>query len=231
MSQVGQITAPRWGVPDWRDEGAYPDSETTMYEWRWQFLRRRPDYREFWLSRAKADFESSCQLAERLQKNDPDYPYPEWYRGWPVGEGFFGGVPTTLDPSFPHSKPNPPVQIFETKGGESSVWRADPEANYTAWLAGLMSFEFDLNAPIAEQVKTAERRLKTEQIARHGELISGPRNHTAKWRTYLRVIDARDDGQSWSTINREILRYTRNEAQAARQVWEQAQDVMFKAGS
>ena len=94
-----------------------------------------------------------------------------------------------------------------------------------------MSIEFDLNTPIAEQVKTAERRLKTEQIARHGELISGPRNHTTKWRTYLRVIDARDDSQSWSTINREILRYTRNEAQAARQVWEQAQEVMFKAGS
>jgi hypothetical protein len=93
-----------------------------------------------------------------------------------------------------------------------------------------MSIEFDLKSPIAKQLERAERLLKTEQAARFGEIGKGLRNHTTKWHTYLRVIDARDDGQSWSTIARKILRYTRNEPQAARQVWEQAQRLMFKTG-
>jgi hypothetical protein len=226
MSEVGQMTAPRWGVPDWRNEDAYPGSETKMYEWSWQFLRRRPDYREFWLKHAKVEFERSCKFAEIMQEDDPEYPTPEWYRGWVVKKSFFGGISSTLDPSFPHYKPG----IFEPKGGGHSVWRAKYDDETAAWNNGLMSIEFDLKSPIAKQLERAERLLKTEQAARFGEIGKGLRNHTTKWHTYLRVIDARDDGQSWSTIARKILRYTRNEPQAARQVWEQAQRLMFKTG-
>jgi hypothetical protein len=48
-----------WNVPDWRDASAYqnpdaltrPDEELILYDdrftyWRWEFLRRRQDYRE-----------------------------------------------------------------------------------------------------------------------------------------------------------------------------------------
>jgi hypothetical protein len=39
-----------WNVPDWRDESAYPDvAATSSYQWRWEFSRRDPYYRRFWL--------------------------------------------------------------------------------------------------------------------------------------------------------------------------------------
>jgi hypothetical protein len=37
-----------WGLPDWRDTKAYPTSQTPRLVWWWQFLRRRPDYRDEW---------------------------------------------------------------------------------------------------------------------------------------------------------------------------------------
>jgi hypothetical protein len=40
------MTSP-WGVPDWRDADAYPRKMTDR-TWRWEFLRRRPDYRKAW---------------------------------------------------------------------------------------------------------------------------------------------------------------------------------------
>jgi hypothetical protein len=40
----------RWGVPDWEDPTAYPETDGLDSQlWRWQFLRRREDYREDWL--------------------------------------------------------------------------------------------------------------------------------------------------------------------------------------
>jgi hypothetical protein len=36
-----------WGCPEWRQEDAYP-AELETWQWRWEFLRRNPDYRESW---------------------------------------------------------------------------------------------------------------------------------------------------------------------------------------
>jgi len=226
--RIGGMTAPRWGVPDWRDEAAYPGPEAPMHEWRWQFLRRRPDYRQFWLDHARQDFERAVRFAEMMREEDPDYPHPEWRCGWMVNASFFGGVSKTLDPAWPHYQPG----IFEPRGGDlSAVWRAEYDDHQAALDAGRMTVEFDLNSPIAEQIRRAEKMLRTDQLVRHGELLKSPRHHTTKWSSYLRVIDARDDKQTWATIANEILRYTRKEPQAARQVWEQVQELMFKAGA
>ena len=39
-----------WGVPDWRDERPYfATHKLTASQWRWEFIRRRPSYREDWV--------------------------------------------------------------------------------------------------------------------------------------------------------------------------------------
>ncbi len=39
-----------WGVPDWRDESTYlATHKLTDRQWRWEFMRRRPLYREDWV--------------------------------------------------------------------------------------------------------------------------------------------------------------------------------------
>lgn len=229
-SKPGEMTAPRWGVPDWRDESKYPDQDTPIYEWHWQFLRRRPDYREYWLKHAKAHFENCCSFAVHVRRNgDPDYMMPEWYRGWVVEGGVLGGYTSTLDPAFPHYRGG--VGVFPGRLGGRSVWRAEWQAHSEADRAGLVSIEFDLNEPLRPQLDCAEKRLEADQLERIGANPLPGRRHTGKWATYLRVIDARDDRQSWSVIGRHILKHTRNNPQAARQVWEQAQRLMFKVGS
>jgi hypothetical protein len=37
----------KWGIPDWRNANAYPTSLTDAL-WRWEFLRRKDDYRNDW---------------------------------------------------------------------------------------------------------------------------------------------------------------------------------------
>jgi len=40
----------RWGCPDWRDRGAYTlTDESESWRWKWEFLRRTPDYRDLWM--------------------------------------------------------------------------------------------------------------------------------------------------------------------------------------
>lgn len=47
MPDAVQTKASELGVPDWRDAAAYPKShELTLSDWRWEFLRRNPKYRE-----------------------------------------------------------------------------------------------------------------------------------------------------------------------------------------
>ena len=54
MIAKGEVMA-WWGIPDWTRVEAYPNpSTTTDLEWRWEFLRRRPDYREKWENRYAA---------------------------------------------------------------------------------------------------------------------------------------------------------------------------------
>ena len=44
-----------WGVPDWRDDKAYPKLDDISDRlWRWEFIRRMPDYRDAW-DRASKD--------------------------------------------------------------------------------------------------------------------------------------------------------------------------------
>lgn len=39
----------KWGVPNWRDASAYPvANDMADRAWRWEFLRRRTDYRTDW---------------------------------------------------------------------------------------------------------------------------------------------------------------------------------------
>jgi hypothetical protein len=44
-----------WGVPDWQRPQDYPNfpGPFAMRKWAWQFLRRNPEFREFWLTKVE----------------------------------------------------------------------------------------------------------------------------------------------------------------------------------
>ena len=55
-----------WGVPDWGDATAYPKpGEITDRLWRWEFIRRMPDYREAWDRASRNEYERHCRMAEQ----------------------------------------------------------------------------------------------------------------------------------------------------------------------
>ena len=61
-----------WGVPDWRDAKAYPGwDEIGILGWRWEFLRRNPEYRRDW-SRPESTF-----VNPDWTENDPEGWYLE----------------------------------------------------------------------------------------------------------------------------------------------------------
>lgn len=64
-----------WGVPDWRDGTAYPAPDDFTSVWRWQFLRRRSDYREDWLLHHEQSF-------RRNVANSRNLPAPEGLASW-----------------------------------------------------------------------------------------------------------------------------------------------------
>ena len=74
------MSNPNWGVPDWRDASAY-EIDRSPRQWRWEFLRRRQDYREDWLMH----YEPGVREALAIYG---DKPLPEGVHSW---EDHFSG--------------------------------------------------------------------------------------------------------------------------------------------
>lgn len=215
----------RWGVPDWRNEDEYP-ADMKLHEWLWQFCRRRHDYREAWLLGARKALDDHLGFVKYM--NDTG---EEMASSWTSLEGYMFHDPEAeklfrlhyiRDPA----EPKPTRGLFAARYGDSFGW-SDIELTEEEQRQGVYRVTFNLNEPINDQIKRARELLLEMQEEHLGNAVKDRRLHTGKWSTYLRVLDARDDGQTWEVISREILRYTRNEPQAARQVWEQAQRLMF----
>ena len=72
-----------WGVPDWREADQYPATDSlTHRQWRWQFLRRRPEFRAEW----QAGVHAGKIWFDTVLTGDPDRCKREY------------GIPTVIDP-------------------------------------------------------------------------------------------------------------------------------------
>lgn len=207
-----------WGVPDWRSADGYERKNWNINQWRWQFIRRRADLR--------AEFDRLAQrvYADKLElfEAEPDL-FPDGIVLRPSDPGFT--VATRLIHGGHEHLPNPRIseQPFQaiSWNDRSDAWRRPVGDEQD----GFLRFEFDLSRPLAPQLKTAERFLKEFQRLRVGKLVQF-RQHREKWPTYLRVLDARNEGASWSEIA-PILRFTTGTDQNARDVHQQAEDLCF----
>ena len=60
----------QWGIPDWKDPSTYPDIEKTPKTvWKWEFLRRREDYRDDWLTYAPLTYQQKLGENKTKKKN------------------------------------------------------------------------------------------------------------------------------------------------------------------
>lgn len=200
----------RWGLPDWTKPGDYP-SEATDYQWRWEFLRRRPDYREEW-----------DQWEGFFQREQEGIVYA--ITDEPILMELKFGVSVIYDPRqqldagkvrhlFNAAEPGvSPVRFSaddirrgaELAGnpGELEIqieWRQEMEKACRA--AGLTAYHFNIRKPLGPQITKAHEQLLCLQEELHRK-ENTPRPSRELWPTYLRVLDARDSGTSWPTIGK-----------------------------
>ncbi len=127
-----------WGIPDWRNESAYPKrNETSMRSWAWEFLRRNPDYRWTW------------QEVAAPRDGLPPSPYhddPARY-----------GLRAFLDPRRSNAKPcflsRRPGTVLHFGPGKFSCRACDA------------AIIVDLTRPIGPQLATAATKLKNRAQA------------------------------------------------------------------
>lgn len=232
------------GVPLWKNSGKYSDSESrTDSQWRWEFLRRRPDYREAWVNNFEKEQAYFDELdAQGLLDNR------ERYRS--IGSSF-----TVICEPFHVSRIDAP-------------WLEKPQNNFWnptyGWSLGTLSenvpidslvatsklreergqvlFAFDINRPFEEQIQKVRAHFESHQRELHGQPLTKSRHHKRRWATYLQTIDARDQGATFEDlyIEIELSNLSTNEYDAALeknlaasglQLWRQAQDLMFKVTS
>lgn len=227
---------PDW-LPDWREDSEYP-SELSLYQWQWQFLRRREDYQKDW------DKYHDDWYAEKLNEYK-NIPLADGVSSWKEHFKDIAGMPNAehrekykvhflLNPSMNDCNVGPPG-LFVNQCN-SIVNFASQKSFDEMNGKGVRLYSFDLNKPIEPQLKKAKSHLIYLQEVTTGK-PKGDRNHFNKWPLYLRVMDAQRSGATYQLIGEELL-LSENDilngsgdteiANKAHQVWTAARNIMFK---
>jgi hypothetical protein len=176
-----------WGVPDWQDVRAYSfPADTPDRVWRWEALRRRPDYRAAW--------NHCAEVFGGVRKNGVCYAFTD--NPEDVRRRF--GVSVIHDPR--RVMPEHYLSFFTRAFAVAAV--GDPVVPATLGLVplGFADFRFDLARPLNPQLENAKKHLLAVQAKMTGGVKNTQRPRRNQWATYLRTIDARDAGASWAEI-------------------------------
>jgi hypothetical protein len=157
--------------PDWRDRHSYPHPTESVTFWRWEFLRRDPEYQADYAASLPADAE---KLASR-------HLFGEGLREPPAELTEKYGLEFLPDPI----RDLPPGLEMVRNWRDRGPLDDDELAVYQE--AGFFPVMFDLSLPLDEQFE--EMKPMLERAAKRRGL-SADRSHKAMWRTYLRFMDA-----------------------------------------
>ena len=216
--------------PNWTDEATYPLAQKLNDTfWRWEFLRRRADYRQDWEMYYQTTYEYDVACA-----NDPKYPtrYGKKVVS-PDHPAFKARMPNSLEKYHLSGLPNPTI---------AKPWMLSFDANYGRmyfgqgpdWMGGgeevslclsewRVAAVFDLKKPLSPQldkVKTDLLEWQEHQVGRNLER----RKSRDEWPLYLRVLDAVELGVSFQEIGRQLLDIQEDDVAEARitQLYKQA---------
>lgn len=232
------------GVPRWKNSEEYSDSESrTDLQWRWEFLRRRPDYRAAWVNNY-----DECQAYYDRLNSEGLLDNRDRYRA--VGSTYI----TVCEPFHTNridapwlDKPGMHFWNFTYGWALGTLSEHVPIDSLVAASKrredrGQMLFAFDLNRPFDDQIEKVRAFFEGAQSERLGLKLLKNRQHKRKWGTYLQAIDARDQGATYEDLFTEIelsvlsaseydAALDKNLAASGMQLWKQAHDLMFKVTS
>lgn len=219
-----------WAVLDWQDDTAYAGLQWNLLEWQWQFLRRLPDYGDYFEECAVAKHLSALKEYEEVKRlvvegriiDHSGTKMVELKDGsWRLAD--YNLLPMhPSDPCYYVAAPDPrkyntPVLInprndapethvlhmaFYDRVKSGIKIHASLHGSFRSIPGETMLVEIDLSRPIRPQLNSIEATalaftspkkridLKRRAKARRLDL----------WRLYLRVLDARNAGATWSEI-------------------------------
>jgi hypothetical protein len=200
MHGTGERIYPQdWGLPDWRDGGAYPNHESAEpLKWCWEFLRRNPEYREFWERVERAEqalgpldrpLTTSLDGSAKVRISDGGTLV-----GVAEAEERFG-LWRAYDPRLSESGAQ-----FNRFG--ATYFTGSPGLGEQAMPVpeGKVAILFDPFLPIEPQLKSA--RVTLQSLGRARSYLSGQkakseaRPRVQLFANYLRILDAKEAGVS-----------------------------------
>jgi hypothetical protein len=241
-----------WGLPDWKDATKYARFDHwDFYRWRWEFFRRRSDLRTYFDARSEETYQRYKNL------NDKPFPEPNEPGFCAIvdvdarNEFGYSALPN------PRIGDQPFETLWTWTGdGAGNIIHGDWEGGSVGELLDAIGLQlsdeqafilagsrthkraivgeteiaitFDLDKPLEPQIVHARQILRDEQKLRHEKLLQ-KRRRQELWPAYLRVIDARADGATWSQIANILPCHTGSRTpQDARRFHLQACELMIK---
>lgn len=231
-------------------------TEWSMKRWQWEFYRRQNFIREYFDERADKAYQQNLETYAAIPELYENHsPLPPSERGFTLNVDYgdelkigyyrlanprIGNQPEmTISPctSAARLKYDSPTGCSRGTIDENLTYANIVLTKRERWLLGPLledfpvrlrtnqvAVTFDFDFPLEPQIKTAKEFLKSE-YERLGR-PSQKRAHKSKWLSYLRTIDAREAGASWSEIA-EIHNLTAQREQTARDIWEAATRLRF----
>jgi Family of unknown function (DUF6499) len=189
------------GIPDWRETTGYPQlRETSMSDWRWEFLRRNPQYRhDYQRPDTSLEDESRCRYFERVYAmvtpQDPRVSAAEYIKSYWARHQ--------------HDVLCFPIYHFDKFIGTNSLSTMYANAQEIERIMHQASFHdlffrVDPLKPLEPQFKaiTEISRMSQRSLLRKSPR---PRRSKKKWLLYLRVLDARECEATYIEIARVCL--------------------------
>jgi hypothetical protein len=195
-------------VSDWKDGATYPRPDKTNDTlWRWEFLRRRSDYRRDWEKYYPPTYEFDVACA-----NNPHYPTRYHNKVFlPDHPAFKARMPNSLEKYHLSGLPNPAI---------ARPWMLSFDSNYGRiyfgqgpdWLGGgeeitlclsewRVAAMFDLKKPLPAQIEKVKSDLMEWQGHQVGRNLER-RKCRDDWPMYLQVLDAVELGVSFREIGK-----------------------------
>ena len=180
-----------WNVPHWlnKDEYAPPSGSVEKLYWAWQFLRRNPEYRNFWVNRV-VELGLGDPWRDAIDGVSCHYAGGIWEDAIDEASSRFGLA-------LPHNPAERQGAYFATAGTTIIKGAYEQKEPHD------VVFKFDLRLPLDAQFKRALQSAKTRQrqLSSDGRInFKDTRDRTDKYVIYLQIIDAIDDGQEHGHI-------------------------------
>jgi hypothetical protein len=205
------------GIPDWRQPSGYPNpGNLWISDWRWEFLRRKPRYRQDY-DRPELSYvdESKARYFERVyflaSPIDPQLSAADYVRSCETElfrpdhfDVFIGS--RSFSSKYAHG--SEVDRIMHHRSNNDIFFRVDPLK------------------PLEAQFKVFVEIARKSQRSLLGRILT-PRARPTKWPLYLRVLDARDCDAAYSEIARVCLKHEDPSAAigAARDLTKQARKL------